>query len=258
MTTLTDTFTPAPATADVMRMVTLPLARLEAREDEDGDGRLLTGLAAVFNRWTEIDSWFEGHFLERVSPGAFSNTLAKRGDRIKVLFNHGFDPSIGDKPLGKPSRMEETDEGLWTETPMARTSYNDDLIELLRSGAIDGMSFRFKVTEEEWKKSPDPSDDNPAGLKERTIKAVDLYEFGPVTFPAYEATTAGVRSADVFRVWQQTNRFLLPTDAGPLATVEAEIHEDDSRAEELPVGLTKQERQRLARRFAPDLKELTL
>lgn len=254
----TETFTPAPAVSDVMRMVPFQVAALRAEEgEEEGDGRTLEGYAAVFNRWTEINSWFEGHFLERLAPGAFKNTLAKRGDRVKVLFNHGFDPSIGDKPLGKPSRMDEDDEGLWTETPLARTTYNDDLIELLRSGAIDGMSFRFRVTEEEWKKDPEPSDDNPVGLKERTIRAVDLLEYGPVTFPAYEATTAGVRSADVFRVWQQNpNGFLLPSDAGPQRATAGAESNDDSRAEEPPVGRTRAERVALARSIAPTRKEL--
>lgn len=251
-----DSYVPAPATTDVMRMVPIQAASLRA---EDGDdGRTLVGYAAVFNRWTEIDSWFEGHFLERVAPGAFRNTLAKRGDRVKVLFDHGFDPSIGNKPLGKPSRMVEDDEGLFTETPLARTSYNEDLIELLRSGAIDGMSFRFRVTDEDWDDNPTRSDHNPNGLKERTITGLDLFEFGPVTFPAYEATSVGVRSADVFRVWQQNqNGFLLPTTTdGPTATGSGESTEDDSRREDAPVSRSKEERTRLARSFAPLRKDL--
>jgi HK97 family phage prohead protease len=256
MTTRTPEYVPAPATADVMRMVPLQAASLRAEED-GGEGRTLVGYAAVFNRWTEIDSWWEGHFMERIAPGAFANTLAKRGDRVKVLFNHGFDPSIGDKPLGKPARLEEDDTGLWTETPLARTSYNDDLIELLRSGAIDGMSFRFRVTEEEWKDDPEPSEDNPRGLPERTIKAVDLLEFGPVTFPAYEATSAGVRSADVFRVWQQTRGFLLPQGAGPQATAEGETNDDDSRAEEPPVAEKPPVDDAAVRRRLAQLKEMT-
>ena len=46
------------------------------------------------------------------------------------------------------------------------------------------MSFRFEVMDEEW------NDDK----TERTIKELKLYEYGPVTFPAYQATTVGIRS----------------------------------------------------------------
>lgn len=158
----------------------------------EGDGRLLVGYAAVFNTDTVIDSW-EGKFVERIAPGAFKRTLRERRDQIKVLFNHGYDPQVGDKPLGKPRVMKEDNRGLYVEVPMDDTSYNQDLIASLRSGAIDGMSFRFSVTRETW---TDPKDKK--SLPVRTIEEVKLYEFGPVTFPAYAATEAGVRS----QVWQ--------------------------------------------------------
>jgi HK97 family phage prohead protease len=249
---MTATVTPVPATTDVIRMVGLQVARLEHRAEDDSEsGRTLVGYAAVFDVWTEIDSFWEGHFLERLAPRAFDNTLAKRGDRVKVQFNHGFDPSIGDKPLGKASRMEPDDTGLWTETPLSRTSYNDDLIELLRDGAIDGMSFRFRVTEESWKDDGDPSDVNPRGLPERTIEALDLFEFGPVTFPAYEATSAGVRSADIYRAWRQNPDLLLPSTVGNRGTGEGS-QPDDSRPAEAPVAqATKDERLRRWRQAAP-------
>lgn len=247
---MTMTIQPVPATTDVIRMVGVQVARLEHRADESNDGRTLVGYAAVFNEWTEIDSFWEGHFLERLTPNAFNNTLAKRGDRVKVQFNHGFDPSIGDKPLGKASRMDPDDVGLWTETPLSRTSYNDDLIELLRDGAIDGMSFRFRVTEEHWVDKPDPSDGNPRGLPERTIEAVDLYEFGPVTFPAYEATSAGVRSADIYRAWRQNPDLLLPSLDGVRGTGEGS-QTNDSRPAEAPVAQSKDERLRRWRQAAP-------
>ena len=239
-----------PATTDVIRMVPVQVAHLEERaEGDDTTGRTLVGYAAVFDVWTEIDSWWEGRFMERLAPGAFQNTLAKRGDRVKVQFNHGFDPSIGDKPLGKPSRMTEDDTGLWTETPLSRTSYNDDLIELLRDGAIDGMSFRFRVAAEEWLDDEDQVE-NDKGLPERTITAVDLFEYGPVTFPAYEATSAGVRSAEVYRAWRQNPNLLLPHAGEPSTGGSAQPAA--SRTGGSPVAvMSKEERADLWRKNLP-------
>ena len=119
--------------------------------------------------------------------GAFKRTLKNHRNAIKVLFNHGMDPTIGDKPLGKPRTMKEDNRGLYVEVPLDDTSYNRDIIASLDSGALDGMSFRMSVQREEWDKLD-------TQLPERTIQEIRLYEFGPVTFPAYEATEAGVRA----------------------------------------------------------------
>lgn len=165
------------------------------------EGNTLVGHAAVFDSWTEINS-HEGHFVERFAPGAFSKTLKERGDRVKVLFNHGMDPSIGDKPLGKPSILREDGNGLYAEVPLAETSYNADIRGMLESGALDGMSVRFRVINEDVEEMPQRSDNNPTGLPERTIREAQLYEFGPVTFPAYEAATAGIRSRSAYELWR--------------------------------------------------------
>ena len=177
---------------DLIRMVTSPM---EFRAEPEGLGTL-TGYAAVFNSDTTIDSW-EGKFVERMAPGSFAKTLKDRGSRVKVLFNHGFDPSVGDKPLGKPRVMREDERGLYVEVPLDDTSYNRDLVASLRSGSLDGMSFRFSVVREDW----DETRDTPV----RTLKEVKLYEFGPVTFPAYEATTAGVRAREAYQAWRTTH-----------------------------------------------------
>lgn len=184
---------------DLFRMTTIDAGqvRFERAADPESEGIIgtLRGYAAVFNTDTVIDSW-EGQFVERIAPGAFKKTLAERADRVKVLFNHGFDPSIGDKPLGKPSVMREDQTGLWVEVPLDNTSYNRDLVASLRSGALDGQSFRFSVMDEEWVQ-PDNG-----GIPIRTLRAMRLYEFGPVTFPAYEATSAGVRSRPAYEAWR--------------------------------------------------------
>lgn len=182
------------------------LVRMNRSIRSEDDGNTLVGYAAVFNDWTIIDSW-EGTFLERLDPKAFNKTLADRADDVKVLFNHGMDPQIGDKPLGKPRSMKPDSKGLAVEVPLDDTSYNQDLKALLRSGALDGMSFRMSVLGEQWNMPDDPSDYNPNSLPERTITQIKLFEFGPVTFPAYAATTAGVRAhaPAAFRAWEQAH-----------------------------------------------------
>jgi hypothetical protein len=56
------------------------------------------------------------------------------------------------------------------------------------------------VVRENLDQAPRASAYNPNGLPERTITEARVLEFGPVTFGAYDAATAGVRSlTDRFR-----------------------------------------------------------
>jgi hypothetical protein len=146
---------------------------------------------SAFDEWYEIDSIFEGSFLERTSPGSFERTIREDGAGVKVLYDHGFDPQIGNKVLGSITSLREEADSPVGEVQLYDTSYNRDLLPGLADGAY-GSSFRFRVTGEEWNDEPERSDHNPKGLPERTIKEVRLMEFGPVTFPANRSSTASV------------------------------------------------------------------
>jgi HK97 family phage prohead protease len=119
-------------------------------------------------------------------PGAFAHSLAQDRNRLRVLFQHGRDPQIGDKVLGIPTLLREDELGAQYEVPLLDTSYVADLIPGLRAGAY-GASFRFKVLREDLNESARASRYNPKGLPERTIREAKVMEFGPVTFPATKA-----------------------------------------------------------------------
>lgn len=166
----------------------------EIRDDEDGKATL-TGYLARFDEWTEINSRAEGNFLERIAPGAFTKTIAENLQRMRVLFQHGKDPAIGDKPLGPIRALDTDDEGVRYEVELLDTSYNRDIAEMLKADPpVLGSSFRFEVLREDRKRRPGKSEHNPRGLDERTVEEVRMSEFGPVTFPAYAGSTAGLRS----------------------------------------------------------------
>ena len=152
----------------------------------------LHGYFTPFDEWSEIDSAYEGHFMERTVKGAFTRTIKNNRDSIKVLFNHGHDV-VGEQVLGPIKTLREDDQGPFYEVPLLDTSYNRDLIPGLEAG-LYGASYRFRVIKEEWNDAPERSDHNPNAIPERTITENQLYEFGPVTFPAFEGASAGVRS----------------------------------------------------------------
>lgn len=176
--------------------------------EEPGDDTIgtLEGRFAVWNQWTEINSSWEGNFLERVSPTAFTKTVQE--NTPKVLFQHGHDPQVGDKPLGPIRELRADDEGMYYEVGLLDTSYNRDILPGLKAG-LYGASFRFSVVKEEFNRSAKKSAYNPKGLPERTILEATLPEFGPVTFPAYQNATAGARSmTDEFILTESLERFI--------------------------------------------------
>jgi HK97 family phage prohead protease len=176
---------------DIIRAVP-PAALMRDAGDGEDQRPVLFGHFARFNEWTEIDSYFEGHFLERLTPGAFKKTFRERADQIRVLFQHGRDAELRDRPIGEPEVLQEDAEGAYHESRLF-DGLPDLVVEGLRAGQY-GQSFRMEIMREEFVEEPGTSDYNPKGLPERSIKEVRLFEFGPVTFPAYANTTPGLRS----------------------------------------------------------------
>ncbi|MGW3808848.1 HK97 family phage prohead protease [Micromonospora sp. NPDC005113] len=151
---------------------------------EQGDGYTLEGYAAVFDTPTRIDSW-EGTFDEVVARGAFKRTLNAR--RPVLQFDHGQDARTGSVPIGAIDELREDDRGLYVRARLFDNPVVEPIRQAIAGGAIDGMSFRFRVNDDRWQRRD-------GDVELRTIREVELYELGPVVFPAYESTTVGVRS----------------------------------------------------------------
>jgi phage head maturation protease len=159
----------------------------------------LYGHFTVWDAWYEVDSFFEGHFMERTVRGSAKKTIRENRDAMRALFQHGSDPIVADKPLGPIADLREDDEGAYYEVPLLRDD-NGDLVDYVRGiapGIRDGLygaSFRFRALREFWDDEPEASDYNPNGLPERSLKEMQVMEFGPVTFPASRAATAALRA----------------------------------------------------------------
>lgn len=145
----------------------------------DSGKRTVRGYAAVFNSRTDIG----GYFFEQISPGAFADSL-KTAD-VRALVDHDSGRVIGRSKAGT-LRLEEDERGLAVEIDLPDTSDGRDLAELVARGDIDGMSFGFRVTHDEWDETGD--------IPVRTIHGVELHEVSAVTWPAYPDTDLGMRS----------------------------------------------------------------
>lgn len=153
----------------------------ELRVAPGADGaKALRGHAAVFNR----DSTEMCGFTERVAPGAFTATLA--ADDIRALFNHDPNYVLG-RNTAKTLRMTEDVDGLAFEVDLPDTSYARDLAVSIDRSDITGCSFGFITRSQKWEEFED-------GRVLRTLLDCQLFDVGPVTYPAYPDTDVGMRS----------------------------------------------------------------
>lgn len=150
-------------------------------------GNLMSGYASVFNY--PIDSGVPSHpQTTYVMPGAFTKTLNENRDMIQVLFNHGMDPRYGQLPIGRVQDIKQDRHGLFTQVELHDGPDNENIRAALAQGALRAMSIQFEVMQQDY------SDDR----SERYLQQLKLWEFGPVTFPANEAATAQLHSANLW------------------------------------------------------------
>ena len=148
----------------------------------------LSGYAALFDVPSQSITGDEGPpFTEVIRKGAFARALAQ-GQDVRALWNHDASLVLGRSSNGTLALLED-DRGLSFVITPPDTSWARDLITLVERGDVSQCSFSFSVKGEKW------SVVNGAYLRE--LSDVDLYDVGPVTYPAYLSTTVGVRSVRV-------------------------------------------------------------
>jgi HK97 family phage prohead protease len=214
---MTDTLIDAPtrdAARDNLRR------SVEFRAEPSADGLTLDGYAAVFNEWTEIHDR-SGSFMEQIAPGAFKRSIGRVTPVLQ--FDHGAHPLIGSIPLGRITEISEDSHGLRVKARLSDNWLVEPVRDAIRDGGITGMSFRFSIPDggDKWERRD--------GVDFRTITNVNLMEAGPVTWPAYQATSVGVRS-------RQTAQALLDPEVRREVASLLTLGPDDIRnlADELP------------------------
>jgi HK97 family phage prohead protease len=173
----------------------------------DSTGRVVEAYASVFDQPAKIRDEY-GRYTEVIERGAFDQILAHirrsrggLGAAVKVLYNHGktMDGTPAaefQKPLGKPLSVEPETRGLLTRTEYSKTPLGDEVLELIRDGAITNQSFEGALI------ASDPELRGP-GDRYRARNGVaptvrrmilGLQEYGPVLWAAYTgAEILGVR-----------------------------------------------------------------
>ena len=171
------------------RRDTIGAAPVKVETREEGGQATVTGYAAVYHReddpGTEYRLW-EGA-VERISRSAFDRALAEKDD-ARALFNHDSNFVLGRAASGT-LRLSSDDTGLRYDIDLPDTQAARDVAASIQRGDITGSSFAFEVEKASW-------EEREGGPDVRNIDSVRLFDVGPVTYPAYESSTTGMRSVE--------------------------------------------------------------
>ena len=117
----------------------------------DGDSRQIHGLAIPVNSKSEYIRDQLGSYYEIILPEAVTEELIKSND-IKVYLDH--DPQQGcyaRSKFGEGSlSLYVTERGLEFDFDAPKTAFGDALLEGIKRGDYDKMSFAFYPGEDKW------------------------------------------------------------------------------------------------------------
>ena len=177
------------------KMTLRPFDGLEVRDkatptEEDSEYSTIVGRPIVYDTETVITDSDGFQYIEVIAKGAVAQDAITRDTAL--FYNHDIATS---KPLARVRtgklRLTVSDDGVSMEADI-NTGRSDakDLYIAIKDGDITGMSFMFRVEEDEWSTTEQ-------GMPKRTITRIGyIHEVSAVADPAYKDTTITARSGE--------------------------------------------------------------
>lgn len=157
------------------------------RAERVGGERRIEGLAIAVNT-RSVDL---GGFYEYIRPEALDRTFRADKRDIHAYYNHDSGKVLGYSESGT-LQLRRDKSGLHVTIYPPATPTGEEVMTLLDRGDIRGMSFGFRVLDEDWRTED--------GAHTRDVTDMVIHEVSVVSKPAYQATNVKVaqRSLDTF------------------------------------------------------------
>lgn len=147
-------------------------AALEVRAD--GDGRTLAGTIVPYGTETRI-----GGYTESFAPGAFQGADPAE---LPLMATHERE----NLPIGRAAELRDEAAGWWGAFRVSETRLGDEVLTLVRDGALSGLSIGFIPITDRWSRDR---------TRVERVRA-QAHHVAVVAFPAYDgARIEAVRAA---------------------------------------------------------------
>lgn len=153
----------------------------ELRSEEGERQDYVHGVPVVFNTPTCLFEYEGVKFYEQIDRHAFDNC-----DMSDVIFNYNHGGRVAARIRNNTLKLAINDVGMEMDAFLGGTQFGRDILEDIRGGYIDKMSFAFVVAED--------GEEYDQATHTRTITRIKkLYDVSAVDIPAYDTTSISAR-----------------------------------------------------------------
>jgi len=160
----------------------------EIRALEEDSKLIIEGYPIVYEQYADI--W---GFKEIIRKGAATNAL-KRSDEL-VLWDHESGQPMAARKNGTLEAKED-EKGVFIRADVSKTIWGRSGYEAIKNGIIDQMSFAFDVEQDHWFHEKVGDGEDEIEIRE-ILEFAELYDYSPVSYPAYEDTVVQARSKEL-------------------------------------------------------------
>ena len=155
---------------------------LKEQRSDDGESQdYVHGVPVVFNTPTCLYEYEGVKFYEQIDRHAFDSC-----DMSDVIFNYNHGGRVAARLRNNTLKLTINDVGMEMDAFLGGTQFGRDLLEDIRGGYIDKMSFAFVV-------AADGDEYDPLTHTRTITKIKKLYDVSAVDIPAYDTTSISAR-----------------------------------------------------------------
>jgi len=158
---------------------------MRALTGEDG-AMIIEGYPIIYEVYAPL--W---GFREIIRKGAATEAL-KNADEL-VLWDHESSQPMARRSAGTLEAIED-EKGVFIRADVSKTIWGRNGYEAIQNEIINRMSFAFDVEEDKW--SWEGEDDSRIETRE-ILSFANLYDYSPVSYPAYKETVVMARCRDL-------------------------------------------------------------